>query len=261
MREMLQELRDYRELLFMMAWRDIKIRYKQSVMGFFWAILMPMLVVCAGILVKKAFSMLSGSPMQLRDLVTVSVKALPWSFFVSALRFSTNSMVGNMNLITKIYFPREVFPLSAVLASLFDFGVAASTLLLFLIAARIGLSPHLVWVPYILLCLVLLVSGLGMLLSCANTFFRDVKYLVEVFLTFGIFFTPVFYEVDMFPRWRTLLLLNPLAGILEDLNRTVVLHQGPDLAWMIYYSTWALLGFLGAWRLFHEAEFRFAEVI
>jgi len=261
MKRMFKELIQYRHLLFTLAWRDIKIRYKQSVMGFLWAIFMPMMIVCAGILVKKAFALLSGKPMELRDLATVSVKSLPWSFFVSAIRFSSNSLIGNINLVTKIYFPREVFPLSAILASLFDFSIATLTLSVILTFAKIGISIYILWLPIILICLILIIAAIGMILSCANVFFRDVKYIVEVLLTFGIFFTPVFYEVKMFKKWENILLLNPIAGILEDINNVVVLHQPPNYPWLTYYAIFAIFGFLISWYIFHQSEYKFAENI
>ena len=103
-----QELFEYRHLLYMLTWKDIRIRYKQTVMGFFWAILMPILIILSGVIVKKAISLSSGQPLNLHDIASVSVKALPWSFFIASIRFSTVSLVGNRELITKIYFPREV---------------------------------------------------------------------------------------------------------------------------------------------------------
>jgi len=261
MKEMIQELVQYRHLLYMLTWRDIKIKYKQSVMGFLWAIFMPMIIVASGILVKKAFSMLSGKPLDLAQLASVSVKAIPWAFFVSSIRFATNSLISNMNLVTKIYFPREVFPLAAVMANLFDFIVASTLLIIILTIAGVGASIYLFWLPILLLLLILLVIGLGMILACANLFFRDVKYIVEVLLTFGIFFTPVFYEAEMFGRWAPVLLLNPVGAILESINATVVLHQPPDMFWLGYSAIWAVGGLFVSWNIFHRAEFAFAENI
>ena len=116
---------DYRELLFIITWRDIRIKYKQSIMGFMWAIFMPMIIVAAGIVVKVAFSYFSKEPLALADVVTISVKALPWSLFVSSLQFASNSLVSNQNLVTKIYFPRQALPIAAMLARLADFFVSA----------------------------------------------------------------------------------------------------------------------------------------
>lgn len=261
MKEMIQELVQYRHLLYMLTWRDIKIKYKQSVMGFLWAIFMPMIIVASGILVKKAFSMLSGKPMDLAQLASVSVKAIPWAFFVSSIRFATNSLLHNMNLVTKIYFPREVFPIAAVMANFFDFIVASILLIIILAIAGIGASIYLFWLPILLILLISLVIGLGMFLACANLFFRDVKYIVEVILTFGIFFTPVFYEAEMFGKWAPVLLLNPVGAILESINSVVVLHQAPSMIWLGYIAVWSVGGLLVAWIIFHKAEFAFAENI
>ena len=261
MKEMINDLIQYRHLLYMLTWRDIKIKYKQSIMGFLWAIFMPMIIVAAGILVKKAFSILSGDPMDLSQIASVSVKAIPWAFFVGSIRFATNSLTSNMNLVTKIYFPREVFPLSAVLANFFDFVVATAVLIVILTIAGIGVSIYLLWLPLLLVILILLTAGIGMLFACANLFFRDVKYIVEVILTFGIFFTPVFYEAKMFGEWETTLLLNPVGALLEGINSVVVLHQAPDIFWLTYSALWAVFGGLISWNIFHRAEFAFAENI
>lgn len=230
-------------------------------MGFMWAIFMPMMIVAAGILVKKAFSMVSGKPMDLLQLSSVSVKAIPWAFFVGSIKFATGSLTGNMNLVTKIYFPREVFPISATLATLFDCIVASSLLIIILLFTGIGISIYLLWVPILMMLLILITLSFGMFLSCANLFFRDVKYIVEVLLTFGIFFTPVFYEAEMFGRWESILLLNPVGAILEAINAVVVLHQAPNLYWVVYSAIWAVVGFLLSWTIFHKAEFAFAENI
>jgi homopolymeric O-antigen transport system permease protein len=261
MAESFTEILHYRDLLYMLTWRDIKARYKQSIMGFFWAILMPLLIVGAGVLVRFAFSMSSGRHISLAVVAGIALKSLPWAFFVSAIKFGTNSMVSNPNLVTKIYFPREVFPLAAVLASLFDATIASSVVFILLVVARVGVSLQLLWVPLILCLIVLLTAGLAMFLSCANLFFRDVKYLVDVAVTFGIFFTPVFYDASMLHKWAPLVLLNPLGALLEALNNVVVLHQAPSLAWLGYAACWAVLGLLAAWRIFDRAEVSFAEAI
>src|SRR3972149_1013625 len=132
MGEMIKELIQYRHLLYMMTWRDIKIKYKQSVMGFMWAIFMPVLIVSAGVFIKAAFAKFSGQPLKMTDIATVTLKALPWSLFVSSLRFSVNSLVNNKNLVTKIYFPKIIFPLASILSQLFDFMIASSVLIIIL---------------------------------------------------------------------------------------------------------------------------------
>ncbi len=259
--EAVAEVWHHRQLLFILAWRDIKIRYKQSVMGFLWALLMPTMIVTAGILVRAAFAMASGGTLNLTDVSSVATKAVPWAFFVGSIRFATGSLIANTDLVTKIYFPREVFPIAAVLAGLFDFAVASTVLVVVLAVAKTGISVQVLWVPALIVVLVAFTTGCGLLLSCANLFFRDVKYLVEVFLTFGIFFTPVFYEVKMFGRWANWLLINPLAPILEGLNDTVVRHQPPPMAWLGYSAAIAVVVLLGSWIIFDKAEPAFAANI
>jgi lipopolysaccharide transport system permease protein len=261
MKSMVLELIQYRHLLMMLAWRDIRIRYKQSVMGFMWAIFMPLLIVAAGIIVKKGISIISGKPLELSDLASITVKALPWSFFIGTIKFSTGSLVSNRNLVTKIFFPREVFPLASVLANLFDFGIASIALIVILGFMGVGISVYLLWVPVLLLFLILFSAGLGMLLSCANLFFRDVKYIVEVILTFAIFFTPVFYEASIFGKWETLLLLNPVGSILECVNTVVVLQRPPNFYWLSYAASCGIGLFLLGWNVFHRLEYSFAENI
>jgi ABC-type polysaccharide/polyol phosphate export permease len=261
MRESINELYKYRELLYTLAYRDVKVRYKQTVMGFLWAILMPVLIVMAGMVVRYAYALASGKPIETADIVGVAVKSVPWAFLVSSVRFGCNCLVGNSNLVTKIYFPKEIFPLSAVLASLFDFAVASVALLILLIALRTSWSVYLLWAPALLLNLVFLAAGIGMVVSAASLFFRDVKYIVEVLLTFGIFFTPVFYDVGMLGNKGKWLLLNPVAPILEGLSACIARHQPPQLAWLGYSLGFALAIFFGGYVFFKHLEPAFAESI
>jgi len=256
---MFRELIQYRNLLWMLTLRDIKIRYKQTVMGFLWAILMPMMIVFAGLLVKKGFSIVSGKPMDLSEISSVCIKSLPYSFFIGAIRFSTNSLIGNASLVTKIYFPREVFPVSAVLANLFDFLLASFFLIVVLGLIGFHVDYHVIWVPLLMFLMILFTTALGMLLSCANLFYRDVKYIVEVIVTFAIFFTPVFYDASLFGKWSTVLLLNPVGAILENINNVVILHRSPDPFWLMYAAFWSVGGLLASWSIFHRLEFLFAE--
>ncbi len=258
---MFREIVKYRDLLFMLTLRDIKIRYKQAAMGFLWAIFMPVIAVLAGILIKTAMSIVSNKPMNLFSVASVSVKMLPWTFFVSAIRFSVQSLVGNRDLVTKIYFPKEVLPLASIFACMFDFFIAAVTLILILIIARIGSSIYLLYAPLLLIFLFLLTIGLGLFLASANLFYRDVKYVVETILMFGIFFTPVFYEASMFGKWKSLLLLNHVGSILEAINSVVVLHKTPDILWVSYAGIFSVVIFLTGFAVFHKKEPLFAENI
>ena len=256
-----KELFERRDLLYIVTWREITVKYKQSVMGMLWAILMPTVIICAGLVVRYAFSVVSGKSLALFDLTSVAVKAAPWAFFVASIRFGTNSLVGNTNLVTKIYLPRLVFPLAAVFSQLFDFLIAAGVVFLFLMMADVGWSMQLLWVPLILATLVLLTIGLAIILSAASLFFRDVKYIVEVLLTFAIFFTPVFYESALFGSWAPVLLANPVSPLLEAMASTIVLHQSPSLPWFAYSVLFTLLLLIVAIQLFQKLDPYFAECI
>jgi lipopolysaccharide transport system permease protein len=190
------------------------------------------------------------------------VKSLPWAFLVSSIRLGCNSLIGgNQNLVTKIYFPREIFPLAAVMSSFFDFLVASAALVIFLAAIHSGWSVYLVWVPPLLVTMMILAAGIAMVVSAASLFFRDVKYIVEVLLTFGIFFTPVFFDIRMFGDKGKWLLLNPVAPILDGLGACVARHQSPELPWFAYSLGFGLVTLLGGYVLFKHLEPAFAESI
>jgi lipopolysaccharide transport system permease protein len=261
---MLRLLTRHRDLLYMLSRRDVTVKYKQSIMGFLWAILMPLLITSAGVVVKLAMTAASGKGGMFREILPVAIKAAPWAFFVASIRFSTQSLSSNHNLVTKIAFPRAVFPLSAVASQLFDFMIAA---LVVVAVAVFSVSPtvYLLWVPVLLALLIAQVAGLALLLSAANLFFRDIKYLVEVVLTFAIFFTPVFYSVAdivaKFGRSGELLLLNPVAPVLEGLDAVIVGGRAPDPLWTGYAAGWALVLLIVTPAIFLRLEPRFAESV
>jgi len=257
----IREVFDRRDLLYMITWREIKVKYKQTVMGMLWAVLMPLVIVCAGLVVRFAFAKASGTPLAMSDLTSVTVKAVPWAFFVSALRFGTNSLVANTDLITKVYLPRVIFPLAAVFSQLVDFLIAAAAVSLFLVVVGAGFSVYLLWLPVLLASLIVLAAALAIVFSAASLFFRDVKYIVEVFLTFAIFFTPVFYDTSLFERWAPLLLLNPVSPLLEGLSTTVILHRSPSLPWISYSIVVTVLLITVAFTTFRKFEPFFAESV
>ncbi len=274
-----REIWRYRELLYQLTLRDIRIRYKQAVMGFAWAVFMPALIVAAGALVRFAMAYVGGGAVARAEIAGMAVKALPWSFFVGAIGFATGSLTGNLPLVSKIYFPREVLPLSATLAQAFDSTIGTITVAIFLPFLGIHYTLAAAWAPVLALLIALLTAGAALFLGCANLFFRDVKYIVQVLLTFGIFFTPVFFEPRMFgPVGARLMMLNPLAPLLEGLRLCVV--EGHNLAvplaqlgahgrlvpvwtpWYLAYSAlWAVLGLLWSALLFHRSEAVFAEYV
>jgi lipopolysaccharide transport system permease protein len=257
----LHEIVRYRDLLYMLTWRDIRVRYKQSVMGLLWAILMPAAIVISGVVVRVAMARVANQALSMRDLTPVFVKSVAWAFFVSSVRQGTNSLISNSSLVTRIYFPRLVVPLSAVLANLFDFVVASCVLTVILACLGVPISVNLLWVPPIVALLILLTAGLAIFLSAAGLFFRDVKYLVEIFVMFAIFVTPVFFSASILGRWAWVLLLNPVAPLLEGMSDAVVLGQMPNLAWLTYSTVAAVGIFGGAVAIFRRLEPIFAECI
>ena len=232
--------RRWRDLVLMLAWRDIRIKYKQTAMGFLWAILMPALVVSAGIAVQYGLGWYAGKRVDVQNLAAVAVKSVPWAFFIASLRFATGSLISNSTLVTKIYLPREVFPVAAVLSQFADFCVAGLTLAVVLALTGVGASVALLWVPLDVLGLVGLCLGFGMFLSAGALFFRDVMFIVDVVITFAVFFTPVFYPVDIFGRYAATALLNPVAPLLVGLSDAVVGHRVPDPGWTAYSLVFAV---------------------
>lgn len=268
----------YRELLYQLARRDIRIRYKQAVMGFGWAIFMPIFVVGAGVLVRFAMANLSGKHLAMDGIAGIVVKAIPWSYFVGSLGFAAGSLVGNSSLVGKVYFPREILPVSVMLAQAFDSSISAVAVAAVLLVAGLDLSFALLWVVPLVLLLAAFTMGAGLLVSCTNLFFRDVKYIVQVLITFGIFLTPVFFEPSMFgPLGAKLMMVNPLAPILEGLRLAIVDHhnlaqtlivateKGQVLVWSPWYLAYSTVvslgGLIAAAVTFHRLEQLFAEYV
>lgn len=275
LREIVTDMVRSRDLLLQLTIRDIRIRYKQAIMGFGWAILMPVLIVAAGCIVRFSVAYVSGDGLDRATIGGITVKALPWAFFVGTIGFATTSLTMNMALISKIYFPREVLPLSATLAQGFDTAVGSAAVILALPFLGGQATWALLWVPLLAILLVLFTAAAALFLSCANLFFRDVKYIVHVLLTFGIFFTPVFFEPQMFgAAGAQLVMLNPLAPVLEGLRLAVteghhlsetLRSASGALVWtpwyLAYTAVWAVGGLLASSLLFHRAEFVFAEYV
>lgn len=263
-----------RDLLVQLTLRDIRIRYKQAVLGFAWALVLPLAIVLAGLVVRIAISVASAHPLERTELAEMAVKAVPWAFYVGCIGAATPVLVSNLTLVTKIYFPREVLPIAACLAQTFDSAIGATIVIVILPFLGVRPSVQLLWVPLLAVLLWLLTVAAALFLSCANLFFRDVKYLVQVFLSFGIFFTPVLVNAAMFGRsLAPVVMLNPLAPILEGLRLAVVSHHNllrpattnGIVAWhpwyLAYAAAWAVLGLGAGAILFHRSEKKFAEFV
>jgi lipopolysaccharide transport system permease protein len=272
------EVWPHRELLEQLTKRDIKLRYKQAAMGFAWAVFMPCLIVLSGLIIRYAMAQISGEQLHQSAIANIAVKGVGWAFFVGALGFATSSLIGNANLVTKIYFPREVLPLSSIGAQSFDTTIGLITLVFILPFFGVRLHASLLWVPLLLLLLVLFTTGVSLFLSCANLFFRDVKYIVQVVLMIGIFFTPVFYEPTMLgAKGAYVAMLNPMTGLLEGLRLAIV--QGHNLleplttvvrgverpVWepweLVYSALCAVVAITGATIMFRRLQPLFAEYV
>jgi lipopolysaccharide transport system permease protein len=255
----LNEVWQYRELLYFLIWRDIKLRYKQTALGAIWAIIQPLLPM---LIFTLFFGRLAHLP---SNGIAYSLFAyaglLPWTYFSNAVSNSSSSVVGNANLVTKVYFPRMLIPLSGVLAALVDFFIASSILVAMMIWHGVPLCFSQLWVPLILLAITLLAAGTGMLFAALNVRFRDIRFALPFFVQFWMFATPVIYPASLVPaKWRWLLALNPMAGMVEGFRAALF---GTALEWqMLAISTLAatLLLIYSAY-FFRRAERTFADVI
>ena len=227
----LRELHAYRGLLFFLVWRDIKVRYAQTVLGAAWAILQPVLTTLVFTLV---FGRLARIP---SDGVPYPVFALaglvPWTYFSTALTGSSNSLISNTNLITKVYFPRLVIPVAPVLAGLVDFVVTLAVLLLVMLAyGRVPSAAALVVLPLLVLAMMLTAAGIGCWLSALNIQYRDVRYLVPFLLQVWMYASPIVYPASLVPpRYRLVYALNPMVGVVEGFRAALLGTRG--VAWPV----------------------------
>jgi len=259
LREMASELVQYRELLASMTRRDLLLRYKQTIMGFGWALLMPVTyMIVFSLIFTRVVKLETGVPYPIYAYTGL----LPWNLFASSLRFAVNSLTANHTLVTKVYFPREILPFSAILVSLVDFAVGAIVLAVLMVFYHVPLHATVLLIPIVVLVQLMFTAGVTLLLAMGNLFYRDVKYLLEIGITLWMFATSVVYPVQRIGgQLGWLLALNPMTPII-DAYRSLLLHgtlppAGP-FAWATGVSVLALVV---AWVVFHRAEFKFAESI
>ena len=257
--EMLREQVEYRELMYQMTVRDLRLRYKQTVMGFGWAIFMPLVNTA---IFSVIFMRVAPFEAPVPYPVFAYCGLLVWNFFSMSLKFAVNSLTSNANLVTKVYFPREIFPLSAVLVCLVDFAVAAGVLAALMAWYGIPVHASLLFLPVVLAVHILFTSGIALLLAMSNLFFRDVKYLFEIVVTMWMFASSTVYPIERVGgRLEVLMRLNPMTGIIESYRAVVLYGTLPDPVWFGGTAAAALALFVLSWLTFHRAEFRFAENI
>lgn len=258
-KEMIGEQVEYRELLYQMTLRDLLLRYKQTVMGFGWAVFMPLVNTAV-------FSVIFTRVATIETPVPYPLFAfcgfLFWNFFASSLRFSVGSLTGNSNLVTKIYFPREIFPFSSVLVCLVDLAVGSIVLVGLMLYYGVAVTPALFFLPVVLVVLMAFTSGLALLLAMSNLYYRDIKYLFEVAITFWMFATSVVYPVESVGgRLGQLLAVNPMTQLIEACRAVLLYGRLPPAGPFTATAVVSILVFLAGWQIFHRAEFTFAENI
>jgi len=256
----LGELWEYRELFAFLVWRDVKVRYKQTVLGAAWAVLQPFLTM---IVFSLFFGRLAGVPSDDVPYPIFSYSALvPWTFLATAVTQSSNSLVTSANLLRKIYFPRLIVPTSTVFAALVDFSIAFVVLLAMMAFYGFAPTANALWLPLLLLLALVTALGVGLWLSALNVQFRDVRYTVPFLVQFWLFATPIAYPSSLLPEvWRPLYAVNPMVGVVEGFRWALL---GTDTAPgpMIAVSCLAAVTLLVSGALyFRRMEKTFADVV
>jgi lipopolysaccharide transport system permease protein len=254
----LGEVWAYRELLYFFVWRDVKVRYKQTVIGVAWVVLQPLMTMGVFTLF---FGRLARLPSDgLPYPVFYFAALVPWTYFSTALQSCTSVVVNNQHVITKVYFPRLVLPLSAVVSGLVDFAIGFIVLLV--VTAIYGIQPTLaaLWLPVLLLLAVLTALGVGLWMSALNALYRDVRYVVPFLVQCWMFASPVAYPSSLVPqRWRWFYGLNPMAGVIEGFRWALTGHGQPPGPMMLVSAAMITLLFIGGLFFFQRLEGAIAD--
>jgi ABC-2 type transport system permease protein/lipopolysaccharide transport system permease protein len=253
---MLTEQFDYRELLVQMTKRDLLLRYKQTIMGFAWAVFMPLVNTAV-------FSVIFTRVATLETPVAYPLFAYcglwVWNHFASSLRFAVTSLTSNASLVSKVYFPREIFPVSAVLVCTVDFLVGSSVMVALMIWYRTPVELTWLWLPLVLAVQLAFTCAIALMIAMANLFYRDVKYLFEIVITVWMFATSVLYPVSgVSGIFGAVMRANPMT-IVVDAYRTVLFYGQPPSPAFGVLAVATLLLLAATWLVFHRREFEFAE--
>jgi lipopolysaccharide transport system permease protein len=256
----LKELWRYRELIYFFAWRDIKVRYKQTLLGAAWAIIQPIftMVVFSVLFGRLAKMPSEGVPYPIFCFAAL----LPWGYFANALSQGSSSVVRSSQLIKKVYFPRLAIPLSSVLSGVVDF--ALSFLVLLCMMSYFGIAPtwNIVWLPFFLVLAIVMALGTSLWLTSLNVKFRDVSYTVPFLTQMWMFFTPIIYPSSVLPEpWRTLYGLNPLAGVIEGFRWALLGTNTKPGLMLIVSSVTAIAILVSGAFYFRRVEKTFADIV
>lgn len=257
----LGELWEFRELLYFLAWRDVKIRYKQTVLGLAWAVLQPVITM---LIFAIFFGRLAKMPSDKLPYPLFAFAALvPWTFFANGLTQASNSLVGSANLIKKVYFPRLVVPISVVLAGLPDFALSFVVLLGMMV--YYGIYPQvaaLVWLPLFVLLSFVTALGVGLWLSALNVKYRDVRYIVGFLTQIWMFATPVVYPASLLSgRWRLIYSINPMVGVVEGFRWALLGTNAAPAIPLLISSVTAVVILITGTFYFRRMEKTFADIV
>jgi lipopolysaccharide transport system permease protein len=257
---LLREVWEYRELFYFLAWRDVKVRYKQTALGVLWAIIQPLLTMCIFTLLfgRLANIPTDGVPPALFYLTAL----LPWIYVSTTVNNTGMSLVGNSSLLTKIYFPRLILPASAALGGLLDFLIGSLLMIGVIAWYHVPLGWSLLIWPLLVLLMLLLALGTGMFLAALNVKYRDVKYAIPFAIQLWLFITPIIYPTSMVPeRFRWLLALNPLSGLIDGFRDALIASRPIHWDELGTSSALTLVLFVGALTYFKRTERAFADIV
>lgn len=254
------EIWQYRELLYFFTWRDIKVRYKQTIVGVLWTIIQPVLTM---IVFSIFFGKLAKMPSE--DVpypIFVYIGLLPWTYFSQNLTRSSQSIVANANLIRKIYFPRLIVPISTALAGLTDFLISFGILVLLMIFYNIQPTREMMLFPFLVILTFLCSVGVGFWLAALNAVYRDISYIVPFVVRLGMFLTPVIYPVTFLPeKYRWLLYLNPMTGIIDSFRASILGYKSIPVFGLLISLIITVFFFITGIYFFRRTEKDFADVV
>ena len=256
----LREVWAYRELLGMLAWRDVSVRYKQSVAGIGWAIIQPLMTMVIFTIIFGKFAKLPSDGLPYPVFAYCAL--LPWNYFAQSLSGSSDSLVGSSYLITKVYFPRLILPLSRVSSGLIDFGVAFIILFGMMAWYRISPTAGIFLLPVFMLVAILTALGVGLWFTALNVKYRDVRFIVPFITQFWMFASPVAYSASLVPeKWRWLYALNPMAGVIEGFRWALLGKSAPDFMLMLVSFVAVCAVVITGLFYFRKMEKTFADLV
>jgi lipopolysaccharide transport system permease protein len=255
-----RSLWSYREVLYTLAIREIKVRYKQTVLGVAWAIIQPLSLT---ILFTIIFGKFARMPTEGIPYPIFAYSALlPWTFFATAISFAIPSLVQERSLLMKVYLPREIFPVSCVLAACVDFGIAAIIFIAMIFFYRVSITIYLLWVVPLLLIQIIFTMGISLFFSSINARYRDVRYALPLVVQLWMFATPIFYPTSVIPvAYRMIYMLNPMAGIIDGYRRVIIQGVRPELRYVCLSAIISILLLILAYHYFKRSEREFIDVI